>query len=136
VDVPHCLPAVLAGIDDDAITTLIESLGGSDLGQRDKQVPEKLPVALLDVSQAGDMPVRDDEDMDRRDGVDILKRRHRAVLIHLFTGDLPGHDTTKDTILFHSHPPPRRGVSFASPRDDSFTRSPEAPEKPRRRGDR
>ncbi len=94
VQVIDGLPAILAGVNDDAEP--IRSMLFSDLSSAMKQMAQRFRVSLLYVRQRWNFTLRDDQDVHGSDRRDVVKGQANIVLKNFVAGNFTGKDTTED----------------------------------------
>ena len=96
--VKYGLSAMRTGIDDDAITALMNTFLRRDLTPDQKHVTDQRLILDLQFIDGFDVFVRDDQDMGRRDRMNIAERRHLFIPIHDGCLDFIINDFAEDTI--------------------------------------
>ena len=97
------LAAVLADIGDDAVAVL-KSCGRGDLGDGRKDGGNKVGGLVRHLVSGRDVRLGNDENVDGRLGRDVVEGVDVFVLVHLFRGDHPCDDLTKQAIVHDSSP--------------------------------
>lgn len=66
---------------------------------------QQLPIGLSQLQECGYVPLRDEEEVNRGLGVNVLKGQHRIILVDDFTWDFFSHDATEDTLGHDTNTP-------------------------------
>lgn len=99
MDMPDRLPAVAPGIDHQTVASILEPFRLGNLGgQANGTANGQFRAVGIRIHHAGDMLGRDDQNMDRRLGVEVSKCDGMVVSGHHGGRNLPGHDATEDAI--------------------------------------
>ncbi len=93
----HRLPAIRARVDHNTIAAR-EAFVAGNFGGGFKQGAEERGVAGGGVVKRGDVPARNDENVDRGLGVDVGKGEKILILVNRPGGNLTGGDFAKETI--------------------------------------
>ena len=91
-------PAV---VEDDA--EIIELVVGCYLPDDRLQMAQQRPILLGGIRELGDVLLRDDQDMGRSHGIEILEGHRKVVLVHHFGGDLPPGYFAEDAVAAHGY---------------------------------
>ncbi len=100
VHMHHHLVGVRPAIHDQAITASGNALFFGQLGYRGEHTSGHGRLVCGQVVRIGEMLVWNDQDVDRRQRMDIAKSGDPLVLIDLISRYLPGNDLAKDTVFF------------------------------------
>lgn len=99
----HALAGVGAIVDDDPISAGHEAGLLGLLVDDVEDVAEKIGVVFGEVANRSDMLLRDDQEMHRGPGVDILEGFDPIVLIQGLARDLAGGEAAKKAIVHSRH---------------------------------
>jgi hypothetical protein len=99
VEMIHLLPPHTAVIDNDP-EAIIETLSAGDRPDHAKEVPHQITVLRTDIIEIGHMQLGDEQDMDWRARVDVVKRKDVVIFMNLARGYLAAHDPTEDAIVY------------------------------------
>src|SRR3990170_172791 len=94
----NALAGVGAGIDNDAKAAVGDPLLPRQARGDFEDMTDHGPVIRFQVQNPGDMPARDDENMDGRLRIDVLEGNHRVILVNDISFDLALDNAAKKTI--------------------------------------
>jgi len=106
MEVEHDLSARLATVDDLPVACVGDALLARQPGGDDQHPAEQTGVLAGRVIEGRQMILGDHQEVDRRDGVDIVERQQLVVLEELLARDLTGYDLAKDAAWFGQRRPP------------------------------
>ena len=101
VQVVHFLAAFAPGIGDDAKAPIgigVAAVLNGQLVHEQHHAAQQSLVFGLHVGERNDVRLGDDQQVNRRPGVDVVKHQDLVVLVHLARGDVTGNDFAKYTI--------------------------------------
>src|SRR3990172_3088974 len=98
MQVKDTLAGVGAGVDDDAKAAVGDSLLPRQARGDFEDMTDHGAVIGCEIENAGNMPARDDENMDGRLRIDVLEGNHRVILVNDISFDLALDDATEKTI--------------------------------------
>jgi hypothetical protein len=87
MEVKNSLASVYAGIDDYAKPVLRNALFLRELGGDDENMPNYCSIALVQIQQCRNMLARDNQNMNRRFRIDVLKSHHGVIFVDHITLD-------------------------------------------------
>jgi hypothetical protein len=108
------LPGVWAGVHDDAPAEIGQILFVSQATGEREETPGQRAIVLTEGIEPGDVAFRNEEEMDRRRGVQVVERHELVVLEDLPCRDVPGGDAAEDAVAHGS----RGGVRMRITRGD------------------
>src|SRR5574340_2257 len=114
----HVLPTAAASIDHSA-NPVGQTLLLRQLRRKQQRSEERAVVALVAVRQRIHMLLGDDHEVHPRDRVDVVKRQHLVIFVHLPAGNFTGHDFAEYAVA-HASP-------HGSEERDAFSARPETP---------
>lgn len=97
------LSGIMAVIDDHPVTAFIKTAFGGDGLCNKEHVPDELTVCDNETVNIGNMFFRHDERMNRRLGIDVLKRDHEFIFVDDCCGDLFSDDLAKQAVQGRAH---------------------------------
>jgi hypothetical protein len=110
VKVEHTLPCIGSLIDDEPVTAVRKPERLGHTARSEEQTPGNVHVVGLHLGHSGDMSLRDDESMHRRDRADVAKRQNVIVLEDDVGRRRPGDDVAEEATI-HDDDNPIRATS-------------------------
>ena len=104
VDVEDILSRISGRVEDDSVSTFLDSLFLCYLPCLDQDVSEKLLVLFRDVVQGGVMLLGDEQDMNGGLRIYVVESKDPIVFIHDFRRNLFVYDFTKNTFIHSFFP--------------------------------
>ena len=89
VQVRHALAAVLPNIGNDTVAVFVYAEVLAQPGDDRKHMAKQRRVRLAQCGRRSDMPLGDNEEMDRGLRVDVIKSQQGIILIQLVRGEFP-----------------------------------------------
>ena len=99
MDVIDALPCSRSAVENHAKAVLRDPLILRQPGSRIKNIPHKPLIPLLQIEERRDVFTRDDQDMDRRLGVDVPKGHNGLVLVDDIPFDIAFDDAAEKTTV-------------------------------------
>lgn len=99
VQMGNCLPTVFSIVDDqpESFVLLIHAEVRCDLSGSEKEMPEQVAVSAFGFTDAGKGLLRDDENMRRCLGGNVVKGEAKLVFMDDVRGNFPGNDLLKQS---------------------------------------
>jgi hypothetical protein len=92
------LAGVRTCVDHQPVAGFFDSFLAGDLPANRRQVPQERFIFRPDFIQGRDMPVGDDQDMDRGNRVIIPESSHQRIMVQDLCRNFAGYDFTKNTM--------------------------------------
>jgi hypothetical protein len=101
VKVENRLSGLLPGVDHQPVAVLTDALLLGQPPRSDNHLPQQKGIFLADTVQRGDVAVGDNQNMNRRCRLVIVKGSYLLILVSNFSGRIPSDDLAKNTIFRH-----------------------------------
>jgi hypothetical protein len=94
------LASIPPNIDNNPITIVHQSLGACNFRRLDKEMTHQGMIVGRHVRQGGNLPSRDQENMDRGLRIDVSESQAKIVFVHYIGWDLPSNNLLEDCHVY------------------------------------